>query len=52
MDHHEAWEEEVKKRDEEQERRIKPPSARAEPRKPKVSFADIEAAFERNKGEL
>jgi hypothetical protein len=30
----------------------KPASARAEPRKPKVSLQDIEAAFERNKGEL
>lgn len=30
----------------------RPPSVRAEPRKPKVSLDDITAAFERNKGEL
>lgn len=36
----------------EKKARTKPPYARAEPRKPKVSYDDIAAAFERNKGEL
>jgi hypothetical protein len=31
---------------------LKRPSARAAPRKPKVSLDDIERAFARNKGEL